>query len=110
MTRFCRRHRSNSRGLALPLAILVVTVLGIIAFGVVFGFSRQTNFELATVKIDNKYQAPVYAGVRAADFSLRRPDSSAGAHQWTADYSATSSLDVNGVTVHIKIEDIEEPL
>lgn len=98
----------TQNGFALPLAVLLVTVLAIVGFGLIFGLSKSVNQGLAGAKIDNKYHGPSQAALQAAQFNLQRPDNPASAHVWTSGYTNQFSLDINGAKVHVKVEDIEE--
>jgi hypothetical protein len=105
MIRQSRIRRQSRAGFVLPLAVMLVAVLGVIGFGVVFLASQSKSKELAGSKIDNKYHGIAYSGVSIAENGLRPPDLNT-AHKWTQNYTNTFHVDIDGVKVYVKVEDI----
>ena len=99
-------NRTN-RGLALPMTIVMLILLGIMATS--FVVITRSNAAVTDVHMDqNKYQGLLQAALDRTVFKLKRPDSPGDAHTWGDIPDTTVTYTIDGTVVNVRLQDLPQ--
>lgn len=100
--RFYIKQRHRFRGLAIPVVMVMVAILGFVAFSFLTAISAPLGSQTAILNGDTKYHGLCEAALDKAELSLRLEP-----HVWVLGQTKYSNLIMDGKKVEVKIEDIE---